>query len=210
MPSKTIILAGAYIDDYEWLGQQVNRGDTIICADSGARHAKAMNIVPDIIIGDFDSIATDLLDFYADQCSVIHDDDQNKTDLMKALAQTSHASPVEIFGAIGQRADHDFSTYLILKDLDKSNHITLKSKGEERRVIKSSMSFRGDIGDKIGVFPLNPIKNLVFEGLKYPAHALPQSHDFGWNGACNEMTHKSATISFDSGIILVTHSKKGE
>lgn len=95
MSSKYIILAGAHIDDYVWLGQQINRRDTVICADSGAHHAKALDIVPDIVIGDFDSIAPDLLDFYADQCAVIQDADQNKTDLMKALDQTSHASPLK-------------------------------------------------------------------------------------------------------------------
>jgi len=207
MSSKYIILAGAHIDDYEWLGQQINRRDTVICADSGARHAKALDIVPDIIIGDFDSIASDLLDFYADQCAVIQDDDQNKTDLMKALGQTSHASPVEIYGAIGQRADHDFSNYLILKEMDKPDNIILKSKGEKRRVVKSSVTLNGDAGDKIGVFPLSPIKNLIFQGLKFPSHALDHAHEFGWNGACNELTQKSATITFDSGTILLTHSQ---
>lgn len=207
MSFKYIILAGAHIDDYEWLGQQINRNDTIICADNGARHAKALDIIPDIIVGDFDSIAPDLLDFYSDQCAVIHDDDQNKTDLMKALDQTSHASPVSIYGAIGQRADHDFSNYLILKELDKSDHITLRSKGEKRRVVKSSITLNGDIGDKIGVFPLSPVNGLLFNGLKYPSHALPHAHEFGWNGACNEMTHKSATIQFNDGTLLITQSK---
>ena len=207
MSSKFIILAGAHSDDYEWLGQQINRRDTVICADSGARHAKTLDIVPDIIIGDFDSIAPDLLDFYADQCAVIQDDDQNKTDLMKALDQTSHATPVEIYGAIGQRADHDFSNYLILKELDKPDNIVLKSKDEIRRVVKSSVTLNESIGDKIGVFPLSPVKNLTFDGLKYPSHALPHAHDFGWNGACNELTNKSATIAFDDGVILITHSK---
>jgi len=207
MSSKTIILAGAHIDDYDWLGQQINRRDTVICADSGARHAKALDIVPDIIIGDFDSIDQSLLDFYGDQCAVIHDEDQNKTDLMKALDQTSHSEIVEIYGAIGQRADHDFSNYLILKELDKPDNIILKSIGETRRVVKSSITFNGVVGDKIGVFPLSKITNLVFSGLKYPAHALPQAHEFGWNGACNEMTQKSASITFNNGILLITHSQ---
>ncbi len=210
MSSKVIILAGAHIDDYGWLGQQINQRDTIICADSGARHAKALDIVPDMIVGDFDSIAPDLLDFYSDQCAVIHDEDQNKTDLMKALGETSHTDIVEIYGAIGQRADHDFSNYLILKELDKPDNITLKSKGETRRVVKSSVTLNGNIGDKIGVFPLSPIKNMVFEGLKFPSHALDHAHEFGWNGACNELTHKSATITFDDGVLLITHSKKGD
>ena len=210
MSSKTVILAGAHIDDYDWLGQQLNQRDTIICADSGARHAKKLDIIPDIIIGDFDSIDEDLLDYYSDKCAVIHDENQNETDLMKAIGQTSSNEIVEIYGAIGQRADHDFSNYLILKNLDKPDNIILKSKGETRCVIKTTCKFDGDIGDKIGVFPLSPVDGLVFTGLQYPSHGLTHAHEFGWNGACNEMTHKNATIHFNNGTILMTHSKKGE
>jgi thiamine pyrophosphokinase len=206
MNSKYVILAGAHIDDYEWLGQQINRDDIVICADSGARHAKELDITPDIVIGDFDSIAPDLLEFYSDKCAVIHDEDQNKTDLMKALDQTSHASPVSIYGAIGQRADHDFSNYLILKKLDKSDHIALRSKGETRRIVKSSITLKGNIGDKVGVFPLTPVKGLLFSGLKYASHVLPDAHDFGWNGACNEMIADTASIMFNDGTLLITHS----
>lgn len=210
MNPKFVIFAGAHIDDYVWLRQQIDDGCTIICADSGARHAKAIDITPDLVIGDFDSIAPELLEFYKGQCDTIHDIDQNKTDLMKAIAKTTPHSLIEIYGAIGERADHDFSNYLILKEMDYPDNIFFKSKNETRRVIKFSCTLDGHIGDKIGIFPLSKISNLNFTGLKYPADGLPHPHEFGWNGACNEMIHNSATISFDNGIILITHTQKGD
>ncbi len=204
---KNIIFAGAHIDDYEWLEQQVSNEDEIICADSGLRHAHAIGVTPNIIIGDFDSVDPTLLESYKEKSKIINDDDQNTTDLMKALAQCDHSKPVHIYCAVGERADHDFSNYLILMNMERPDNIAIITKTEIRRVVKSSITLNGDIGDKIGVFPLSPVNGLLFNGLKYPSHALPHAHEFGWNGACNEMTHKSATIQFNDGTLLITQSK---
>jgi thiamine pyrophosphokinase len=207
---KTIILAGADIDDYDWLGQQVGENDFIICADSGLGHAHEINIKPNIIIGDFDSVDPDLLDQYRDKSEITHDDNQNATDLMKAIDRAPKGQPIDIYGAMGQRADHDFSNYLILMRMDHPDYITLKSKNETRRVVKSSTSLRGRVGDYLGLFPLSPISNFETRGLKYAPDVLGGPYQFGWNGACNEMISTEALISFDEGTILITHSNKGE
>ena len=174
-----IILAGADIDNYDWLGHQINKDDFIICADSGLRHAHAIGVKPNIIIGDFDSVAKDLLKTYEGQSTIIHDDNQTATDLMKALTKIDASHPTHIYGAIGQRADHDFSTILILKSLPHPDNITLIAPTETRRVVKSSSTITGQKGDIVGIFPLCPIKNMCFDGLKYPADDLDHPHDFG-------------------------------
>jgi thiamine pyrophosphokinase len=207
MNSKTIIFAGAHIDDYEWLGQQVNNNDTIICADSGLRHAHAIGITPDIIIGDFDSVDSTLLQSYEGLSNIIKDDDQNTTDLMKALSQCDHSKPVHIYGAVGARADHDFSNYLILMNMEQTDNIAIITKTETRRVIKNSFSFHGHIGDYIGLFPLSPIQDLSVDGLKYDPSVLGGPYEFGWNGACNEMITDTASILFNKGCLLITHSQ---
>jgi len=203
---KTIIFAGAHIDDYDWLGQQTEKGDQMICADSGLRHAHAIGIMPDIIIGDFDSVDPDLLDHYRDKAEIIHDDDQNTTDLMKAIVSAPKDQSIDIYGAMGERADHDFSNYLILMAMEHPDHIALKSKTETRRVVKSSAKITGHVGDYIGLFPLAPLSDFRTEGLKYPPDVLGGPYDFGWNGACNEMIATEALILFNQGTLLITHT----
>ena len=85
--SKTIIFTAAPISDKEWVKEQVKFADRIICADSGAHHTHELNIIPDVVIGDFDSIHRDVLDYYnaLDSVQTVHDPDQYTTDLMKAL-----------------------------------------------------------------------------------------------------------------------------
>jgi thiamine pyrophosphokinase len=203
---KTVILCGAAIDDYDWLAAQMTNKDFIICADSGLRHAHAINRTPDIIIGDFDSVDPKLLDQYRNKCEVIEDNDQNATDLMKALGQAPSNSLIQIYGAIGERADHDFSNYLILKSLDHPDHITICSPNETRRIITKPCSIHGHIGDYVGIFPLSDVHDLATEGLKYQPDILGGPYTFGWNGACNEMIADTALISLSKGMILITHS----
>lgn len=209
MNSKTIIFAGAHIDDYEWLGQQVNSEDTLVCADSGLRHAHAIGVTPDIIIGDFDSVDPALLSSYEGRSKIIKDDDPNTTDLMKALSQCDLSNPVHIYGAVGERADHDFSNYLILMNMDHPDNIAIITKTETRRVIKNTFALDGNIGDYIGIFPLAPIKELEVKGLKYHPSVLGEPYELGWNGACNEMVEIHAMIEFNRGTLLITHSKRG-
>jgi thiamine pyrophosphokinase len=224
---KTIIFAGSDISDYEWLRSKTQDADFVICADSGARHAYAIGVTPDIIIGDFDSISPNLLTYYTDKSNIIRDTDQNTTDLMKAERLSSSLDLIEgslsvardplvkpkddividIYGANGQRADHDFSNYLMLMSMASPDHIAIRTQHDTRRVVKSSYALGGNIGDYVGLFPLAPMVEFKVEGLKYDPSVLGDNYDFGWNGACNEMIADTATIMFSEGVLLITHSK---
>ena len=211
---NTVILCGARIDDYAWLGAQIGESDRIICVDSGLRHAHAIGLTPHIIIGDFDSVDPDLLDHYRTKCDVIHDCDQNTTDLMKALCYSQgnplvhkKANSIMIYGAIGERADHDFSNYLILMGLKYPDAILLCSPNETRRIVTKDCVINGKTGDYVGLFPLCDIIDFKTEGLKYSPNILGEPYKFGWNGACNQMVLDTALISFSKGTILITHSQ---
>jgi thiamine pyrophosphokinase len=206
--TKTVILGGANISDYKWLQSEINDGDKVICADSGLHHAHTIGINPDIIIGDFDSVDKNLLAQYREKSEIIEDNDQNTTDLMKALRHIDTNVPTHIYGAIGQRADHDFSNYLILMGMDYPDRIALCSPNEKRHIVKHPFTLNGARGDIVGIFPLSKITNFKVEGLKYSPDILGGPYVFGWNGACNEMTDEMALISFHEGMILITHTRK--
>lgn len=202
---RTIILAGSHIEEIEWTKRQITKEDFIICADGGAHHAKIMGITPDLVIGDFDSVSSEVLEFFKNNTDVevCYDSDQYTTDLMKALGRVIEGTRVDIYGAIGKRADHDLSNYLMLLNMKNPDHVSLRSHADERRVIKSDYKFSGTPGEAVGVFPLNRIANLEFVGLEYDASGLEGPYDFGWNGACNTLKEKNAEIRLDSGAALV-------
>ena len=203
----TAILAGASIPNYSWLSKEISSYDCIICVDSGLRHAHNIQITPNIIIGDFDSVDTELLNDYKGKSEIFHDLDQNNTDLLKAINKVSSNHDIHIYGAVGERADHDFSNYITLLNHNKCDQIILKTEFDSRRIIKKPISFKANIGDVVGVFPLLPIDNLSYLGLKWSASDLNKPFVLGWNGACNVVTSRQVEINIDSGAALITHTR---
>ncbi|KLO13474.1 thiamine pyrophosphokinase Thi80 [Schizopora paradoxa] len=116
------------------------------CADGGANrlfdllqqtakaHASSERVIdgpcdflPDLIKGDLDSIRPDVRDFYASKgVPVVHDHDQNSTDLMKCVvevqtreAQQSEQNIIIILGGLSGRLDQTIHTLQLLHKLRK-------------------------------------------------------------------------------------------
>ena len=53
---RAVIIGNGTIRNYDSIFKYIHKDDFIICADGGIRHAVKMEIVPDLIIGDFDSL----------------------------------------------------------------------------------------------------------------------------------------------------------
>ena len=63
---KICIILNGEIKNYDYINSVVVTGsyDYIICSDGGANHAYSMNIVPDYIIGDLDSVNGNIIEYY--------------------------------------------------------------------------------------------------------------------------------------------------
>jgi thiamine pyrophosphokinase len=78
-------------------------------------------LVPDYILGDFDSISTDVLDYYKERSKVVQVDDQNSTDFQKCInkiieiesggvgVESNINSSIFAIGALSGRLDHTMS-----------------------------------------------------------------------------------------------------
>ncbi len=211
MSVKIIILAGHDLDDLDWTRSQIGIDDLIICADSGLRHAIALGVIPEYVIGDFDSVDPAHLDWAKAQqgVAVHHDADQNATDLQKALRlsqEHSKDAQIIVFGALGGRLDHQFGNILSLEQFDGHSRIALRDKTTHLRLLSQPFSFEGQIGDYVGVIPLRETKNLRYEGLEYAAEDLGPPYNLGWLGTSNVMSADEGRVDFDSGIVLFIHT----
>lgn len=61
---KVILFAGAEIKQYDFCKKYIENADVILCCDSGIRHTRVLGIVPDYILGDFDSCQKEDLEYY--------------------------------------------------------------------------------------------------------------------------------------------------
>jgi len=84
------------------------RADAVLCADGGARHALALKLTPDCVVGDMDSLPQPLPKSWA-RTAFVCDFDEDRSDLDKALdfAVAAGARRVWIAGALGGGLDHE-------------------------------------------------------------------------------------------------------
>ena len=89
-----------------------------VAIDGGYNHCIKNGIVPDVVIGDFDSLEDSLID---ENVVVINQKGQEETDLVKAInwAISSEIKEIEIIGIESGRSDHILGVYAALSELNQ-------------------------------------------------------------------------------------------
>lgn len=205
MKNKIIIIANGTINDFDFHKKIVKKADIIICADGGAITAKNMGIVPDYIIGDFDSVNVSVIDYYKKirKTEIIEDDNQYKTDLELAISLAETLAPSEIFiiGAIGDRIDHTLANILCLANIRSEVPTQIIDDKNTIELVDSSIRINGKKDDIISVVPLTELEGLTYNGLKW--NVKNKTTKLGWFGISNRMSKSCANIRLKNGKILL-------
>lgn len=96
--------------------------NTLVCADGGANSAYKMNLIPDLIIGDLDSIEYETNKYFSSKSKIIKYSRQNDTDVEKCLKYLKNKNYDEVIflGTTGDRLDHSFCNLgIVLKYFDQ-------------------------------------------------------------------------------------------
>lgn len=110
--SKTIIVSGGPLQD-EFVKKVIeeNEGAYIIGADKGVEFLYRNKIMPQYIVGDFDSIAPEIIDYYRNETEVPIREynpikDASDTEIAIRLGITLGSRSIILLGATGGRVDH--------------------------------------------------------------------------------------------------------
>ncbi len=209
---KCIIIANGNFENTPQIVKLIKNSDYIVCADGGARHLRALNIVPDILIGDFDSILPkdiSLLNSGSTK-TISFPSKKNKTDSELCIdwAIEHGANEIILIGVTGTRQDHTLANIFLLKKMVFNNiKGTIIDKNNEIRIVTDTLDIKGKSGDFLSIVPIsNTVCGIILKGLEYPLdHAdIP----FGSTlGISNRFISNSASISVESGLLLVIKSK---
>lgn len=183
--------------------------DLIIAADGGADHCRKLDITPDILIGDLDSIDPALVETYSQKKVVIHRHPKKKdaTDLELAidLAVAKKAEEIRLLGALGGRWDMSIANILLAAaDKYQKQHIILLGRDCCLRIFHPGTEhlLRGTPGQKVSFMPLkNDAQGVTLTGFEYPLkdHTIT----FGSSlGVSNIMTDSTATVQHREGVLL--------
>ena len=183
----------------------VEQVDLVICADGGANAAHEMDILPDVIIGDFDSISSDSrAHFSRAGVSLLHLTSQDDTDFEKALIylKESGVQSVAVCGVTGKLLDHTLGNFSILLRYLDVFRIVLFDPHYRVDVITAGKTFSARAGDRVSIVPLAPASGVSYSGLRYPFEKPLLAFGIA-EGTCNESLGDNFSVNLESGVLLV-------
>jgi len=211
---KIIIIAGGKLNDIYYHQTLITNDHYIICANGGTLHALAMDLRPDLIIGDLDSLPVEILAELESMQTEIKQfpPTKDKSDLELAIdcAVEMHPEDIIIMGALGgKRVDHLYANILLLNVAGRKNiPASIIDENHHIKITAAYMKIEGLPGDYLSLFPVTADGAIVTTtNLKYQLNR-EQLNFASSRGLSNEMLGKSAEIKVESGLLLVIRSKK--
>ncbi len=191
--------------------------DRVIVCDKGLIYAKEMNIEPDVIIGDFDSLDESLVSDHIAAHSPhmthvlkfpSHKDDSDTMLAIKEALKEGYTH-IEIVCALGGRLDHTLANIQSMTYAAEHGAVFCRISGDHDilTVIKdSAFTFIKKEGYSISVFSLSDrCLNVKISGSAYDADGIELTNRFPL-GLSNEYVSDNVGISVETGILLVVES----
>lgn len=178
-------------------------GAYVIAADAGLEHLDRAGIVPDLIVGDFDSLGK-----VPEGSNIIeHAPEKDDTDMMLAVkeALARGADTIIIYGGLGGRLDHVFANMQTLAFIaNQGARGYLVGCGIVCTAIKNgTISFDADMRGVVSVFCLgDTARGVDLVGLKYPLSDHTMTCDMPL-GVSNEFMGVPSLVSVRDGILAV-------
>lgn len=208
---KAVVFANADINDYGFCGEYI-RDAVIICCDGGMRHAMKLGITPDYIVGDFDSVSPEVLEYYKKQDIELKQVPcrKDETDMELGIIHAAEigADDITLIGGIGSRMDHTLANIFML--------LRIENLGLKGRIVNENnlitlctgkCEIEGEKGDIVSFIPITPmVKGVTTRGLEYPLDKATMYMDSPL-GVSNVMEGKMASYTFDEGMALVIKAR---
>jgi thiamine pyrophosphokinase len=202
---KCIILANGKAPKKEIITYLRRTGyNILICADGGANSAHKMNLIPDFIIGDLDSIHDDVLKKFSTKSEVIKISRQNDTDVEKCLkfAIKRNIKEAVLTGVTGDRLDHTFCNLGIVVKFFDLIHLKIVAENSILQAYTGYNEITAVPDEVISIYGLDPYTKIKSKGLKYKLNNI--SLPFGKKeSTSNRAKGDKVTLDVIGGVIFV-------
>jgi thiamine pyrophosphokinase len=176
----------------------------LICADGGANSALKMKIVPDVIIGDLDSVSPKTLKEFKSFSKIIKLKRQNDTDVEKCLKYVikNKFDEVLLLGVTGNRLDHTFCNLGIVLKFFPSIKSSLIAENSFLKAYNGNIELSTHPGETISLYGISSKIKITSHGLKYELKNV--SLPFGERESTSNVAKKNLVkLKITNGIIFV-------
>ncbi len=206
---KALLLLGGSGAPETLLLRELASSDLVICADGGVAHLHALGRLPDVLVGDMDSIAPALLAAMersgVELVRVLAAKDETDGWLAVDQAIARGATEIVLLGAMGGRADHLLGNLMLLVRAARRGVRTIIRDGEcEIMAATGPVEIIGKAGQTLSILPIGEgVSVRYLDGLQYGTkEPLPLPIDAP-NGVSNVMTADVAHVAVDGFAYLM-------
>lgn len=188
----TIVVANGEVPDSELSLSILNDKRRIICCDGALHKLLSIHIVPDVVVGDGDSMDEDELLRY--QIPYHADKSEEYNDLQKALKYcvAKDYDNILLMGCGGLREDHFIANLSIMVMCSEQLNLLMLTENGVFNMFCGTVTLASFPGMPVSVFTRSTQSKLTFTGLKYPVN--DRSFNWLWEGSLNEALEDSFVV----------------
>jgi thiamine pyrophosphokinase len=191
----------------------VNENDLVIAADGGIGYCGVLNVEPDIIIGDFDSLSdgerqvVETLKNQIPERIISLPVEKDDTDTLAAIKYgiENGYKDFRIYAATGGfRLDHtlaNIQSILYIKNHGATGYLC-DGNGLMLVIKNETVDFKENMQGRLSLFSLGEkAEGVTVKGMKYCLDNYTMTNDFPI-GISNEFTGKAASVTVENGEVL--------
>ena len=187
--------------------------DCVIAVDGGLMYCSVLEIEPDFIIGDFDSVdheyreAVETIRRTAPEKVLMLPVEKDDTDMLAAGKHGLNLGyrSFRLYGANGGRLEHTIANIQLLKYLKEQEAVgyIMDGSGMILLAVNETISFRDTMEGYINVFSVNEkAHGVTIRGLKYELEHVTLTNAIPL-GISNEFIGVQSEISVEDGVLLI-------
>ena len=216
MKKTCLIVTGGRLDmDFAGAFCKSRPFDRLIAVDGGLAAVKALELGPDMIVGDLDTAKPSLVEEFKKIPYIIWDihapeKDATDTELALKKAIAAGCTQITILGATGGRFDHMLANvFLLYGCLQQGVEACIVDRQDKIYLIEEEAAFSkaGQWGTCISFLPLlGEIRGITLEGFKYPL----KDYDLEMGSSrciSNELVEETGRIWIRDGVAICVESK---
>lgn len=210
---KAVLVAGGKSPCKDILLEELKNAHIIVCADGGAKVLFQYKITPDVLLGDFDSIDKEILNYYKNiNANIkIYPPEKDYTDseiAFNEILKIKDVTEIVLLGCTGTRIDHLIGNLgLLYKGLMNSINVYIRDNNNLIFLTNKSVTLKRNFGNYISFQGFREdVKDFSIKGAKYELY----NHNLVLGDPLtisNEFLGNEIKIEFKNGVVMVIYSR---
>ncbi|MBF0278240.1 MAG: thiamine diphosphokinase [SAR324 cluster bacterium] len=205
MKKTALILSNGVPPGMELMKRMWQEVNLKVCADGGANFAVSQGFIPDVVVGDMDSILLEVRQKLEIE-RIVEITEQNTNDSDKALRYCLNQGvhEVHLLGAAGERSDQFLANIELLYKYASEMKITLWTEQDRIELIEGTWQENMAPGTTLSLLPLfGPVEEITTSGLAFPLQNQKLEMGKEPSGISNKTITPSVQISMGKGTLLL-------